>query len=64
MSKVPKNSLSITSRLLYNASRAVHQAAEADFSRRKQACGFFHRLSADPLESKGNIRLTIDTVMV
>jgi len=46
MSKVPKNSLSITSRLLYNASRAVHQAAEADFSRRKQACGFFHRLSA------------------
>lgn len=28
---------------------AVHQVAEADFSRRKQACGFFRRLSAGPL---------------
>ncbi|GAG76393.1 unnamed protein product, partial [marine sediment metagenome] len=32
--------------------RIVQQAAEADFSRCKQACGFFRRLSAGPLDEK------------
>ena len=44
--------------------RAVHQAVEADNRSSEQACGSLRRLSADPLESKENIRLTMDTVMV